>query len=422
VLDLTEHTPISLSRHWTASRERPPVPLPRGLYAGGAESNGTLTLWRDPLGCHKLFYGKLPAGDWAIANRICRLTTVGVRAEEIWSCPPGRIIQIEATRRRELTRCVPTSLPEDEFLEPDALHELVAPRLDETFEALARDGVGDRHVVCLSGGLDSAVIACWARRYLPGVVACSFSFCDDVESALRPDAAGELSEDFNAARRLAEALRLPLVPVLRPRAAVAAALPQAIVLGQDWRDFNVHCAVVNLFLAQGIRSAFPGERVVVLTGDLMNEYVCDYSEEVVDGVVYYRALNVSPARRRHFYVKGLDAGDREVGVFGAFGLTLVQPFAAVADLYMRLPARHLAAPNIKRRLNGPLLPVDVLDSVGRVKRRAQVGGSDGGVLGFCHRNHIDQHALMRMWSSSFPGVGPDDTLRFIELGAYRTQD
>ena len=156
-----------------------------------------------------------------------------------------------------------------------------------------------------------------------------------------------------------------------------------------------------------------------MTGDLMNEYVCDYKEELIDGVIYYPQPKISLARRRRFFVKGLEAGDREVGVFHSFGLVLVQPYASVVDLYMKLPIKELERPNAKVLLNGPLLPKAILEQLNMAKTRAQVGGSDGGVLGICHRNGVSQEALFSMWMSSFPNEGVDSVKSLLQVGNYR---
>src|SRR5439155_8100316 len=160
----------------------------------------------------------------------------------------------------------------------------------------------------------------FAAAYLPGVAAVSFTYLDADD--LRRHALGapaerlaSASDDLRSAAAVASALGLPLLSVVRPREAVAAAIRASVQLCQDWRDFNVHCATVNLFLAQDIRAAFPGERVVVLTGDLMNEYVCDYSEERIGDTVYYKIPRIPLDKRRRYFVRGLDAGDREIGVF-----------------------------------------------------------------------------------------------------------
>jgi hypothetical protein len=230
-----------------------------------------------------------------------------------------------------------------------------------------------------------------------------------------------VSADFRAACGLATILETPLIPVFRPSSSVLSALRPAIALCQDYRDFNVHCAVVNLFLAESIRARFPDETVVVLTGDLMNEYVCDYQQESIDGTVYYRQPRVPLAARRRFLLRGLDAGDREIGVFGAFQLHACQPYAAVAPLYVRVPPEALADPGGKLALNGPLLRPELRDRVGAPKQRAQVGGPDGGTLGLLHRRKIGQELLKTLWAKSLPeAYRGDNPWDIIQVGRYRT--
>src|SRR5260370_29278826 len=104
----------------------------------------------------------------------------------------------------------------------------------------------------------------------------------------------------------------------------------------------------------------------------MNEYVCDYNEEQVGNAIYYKIPRIPLDKRRRYFVRGLDAGDREIGVFWAYGLTVCQPFAVLAERYMRLPGSMLAQPNLKWILNGPLLAPQVERHVNRAKTRAQV--------------------------------------------------
>jgi hypothetical protein len=229
-----------------------------------------------------------------------------------------------------------------------------------------------------------------------------------------------VSEDFRHANKVASELKIPLLPVFRHPNAVCSAIGQAVLLCQDWRDFNVHCAAVNLFLAQDIRAAFPGTETIVITGDLMNEYVCDYHEEAVDGKTYYPQPRVSLAKRRRFFVRGLDAGDREVGIFNAYQLPVVQIFSVVADLYMEVPENFLELPDAKEKLNASMLPSGVRDAVSIVKQRAQVGGHDKGTLGIFHRLGIGQSELAQIWANQLPielvGENPHD---IIQVGRYR---
>jgi asparagine synthetase B (glutamine-hydrolysing) len=292
---------------------------------------------------------------------------------------------------------------------------------------VGRTHQGARFVVCLSGGLDSTIVAGLAARYLPHVTAASFSFlpADQANVLARGDVAANsevLSDDFRKAYVVAQRLGVNFLPVLRLPSAVAEALPVAVRLGQDWRDFNVHAAVVNVFLAQELRACFGGEKVVVLTGDIMNELVCDYRAEVVDGQVYYPQPRVGLARRRRFFVRGLDAGDREMGVFTGYGLDLCQPYAAVAHHYMTVPARLLEKEDAKWNLNAHMLPDAVRDVVTPGKTRAQVGGKDQGVLGLYHRLGIRQNDLERLWCRQVSQAADRTALDLIQFGRYRLAD
>jgi hypothetical protein len=309
-------------------------------------------------------------------------------------------------------------------LDVDAFREQVREALGGAFAWLAQAFAGCRFAVCLSGGIDSSVIASLAALHLPGTVAASFTYLDPED--LRHHALGvpvdqlaSASDDFRCAARVAQGLGMPLRPVVRSHKAVAGAVATSVRLCQDWRDFNVHCATVNLFLAQDIRAAFPGESVIVLTGDLMNEYVCDYSDERIDDTIYYRVPRVPADRLRRHFVRGLDSSDREIGVFWAYGLAVCQPFAVVAGAYMRIPAQMLDQPDLKWTLNGPLLSPSVTAHVNRAKTRAQVGGKDFGTLGIYHKLGIGEEQLRRAWRDQFPGESPAHCDEFIQFGRYQ---
>jgi asparagine synthetase B (glutamine-hydrolysing) len=400
--------------------ELPPIlNFPRGLYANAIEEkSGDLLVWRDPLGAHKIFYARAADRQWVVANRIDDLIAAGISLGDIHSCPGGALIRINDHGYTVVNSCHPHNLPEDDSLSTKNLFIKVDERLSIAFQSLAKSYGEARFSVCLSGGLDSTIIAYYAKKYLPNITAFSFSFVDDADLLLDLSVV-KLSDDFLSAQKIAKALDIPLVPVIRPRGLVVDSISRAVILGQDSRDFNAHCALINLFLAESVRAYFPDGQGVVLTGDLMNEFVCDYKEELIDGVIYYPQPKISLARRRRFFTKGLEAGDREVGVFSSFGLILAQPYAAVADLYLQLPIKELEQSNAKVALNGPLLPDHILSQLNMAKTRAQVGGKDGGVLGICHRNGITQDLLSSMWQKAFPGESVESIKSLIQVGNYR---
>jgi asparagine synthetase B (glutamine-hydrolysing) len=394
--------------------------LPAGQYAFAHKVGDDCLLIRDPLGLNKLFYGWRADGVLVVASRIDTALSEGVPLDDLASALPGRIFSV---RTKESIGNDLSDLEADADFDLAAHQARVQWKLTAYFDYLARLKPAANFVICLSGGLDSTVIANLAAARLPKVSAACFSYLRDEDFPRWLAGEKELdsrSDDFRTASSIAEQLNIDLVSVFRPRSAVAAAVPTAIKLCQDWRDFNVHCAVVNLFLAESLRAYFPSDEVVVLTGDLMNEFVCDYHEEVIDGVTYYPQPRMAVGNRRRFFVRGLDAGDREVGVFNAFGLPLCQVFACVAEDYMKIPTSLLGLPDAKHLLNGFLLPPNLLTRVSRVKQRAQVGGADGGTLALFHRLGLRQTDLMRLWQEQLPqalrGDAPADIIQF---GRYR---
>lgn len=399
--------------------------LPCGQYAFAGARGDSAMLARDPVGCNKLFFGHDSEGSLVVGNRISQLWQRKIPLASINSCPPGHVIEVTRAGVRDAGGTDISAAPAD----PDFnIAEFVAQSgslLDQTFKWFAREFEGCRFVVCLSGGLDSSVIASFAAKHLKNVTAASFTYLseDDLRSHARGAAVEGLtsaSGDFRSAAKVAAALRMPLVPVIRSRQAVAGAVNSSVNLCQDWRDFNVHCATVNLFLARDIRAAFPGEKVVVLTGDLMNELVCDYREESVDGTLYYKIPRIPVERRRKYFVRGLDAGDREIGVFWAHGLVVAQPFTMLAERYMRIPAAQLEHADVKWTLNGPLLAPQLATHVSKSKTRAQVGGDDLGTLGIYHRLGIGEEQLRHAWQAGFPTESPAACDQLIQFGRYRT--
>jgi len=398
-------------------------PLPYGQYAFAVARGDSIRLARDPIGCNKLFFGLNGEGQLVAGNRAVQVWRRGVALAAIGSCPPGHVLKVSEAGIRDLGGSDVSGIASDEALSVADFSTGSRVVLDHAFSWLASEFKDCRFVVCLSGGLDSSVIASFAATRLSDVAAASFTYLDhdDLQRHALGAPVAELavSEDFRCATAVADALEVPLLPVVRSREAVAGAVQTSVHLCQDWRDFNVHCATVNLFLAQDIRAAFPGERVVVLTGDLMNEYVCDYREERVGNTIYYKIPRIPVGKRRKYFVRGLDAGDREIGVFSAYGLIACQPFAVLAERYMRIPPPMLEQPDLKWALNGPLLAPQVMAHVNRAKTRAQVGGKDLGTLGLYHQLGIGEAQLRLAWQDQFPTERPETCDEFIQFGRYK---
>jgi len=398
-------------------------PLPSGQYALALVRGDSVLLARDPIGCNKLFFGIDGEGRVVVGNRALQVWHRGVTLAAMVSCPPGHVLEVHKGEVRDLGGSDLSAAVPDEPLRVEDFASESRAILDHAFGWLASEFKDCRFVVCMSGGLDSSVIASFAANRLSNVAAASFTYLDHDD--LRHHALGApadelaVSEDFRCATAVARALEMPLLAVVRPREAVAGAVHSSVQLCQDWRDFNVHCATVNLFLAQDIRAAFPGERVVVLTGDLMNEYVCDYREEQIGTTIYYKVPRVPMNKRRRYFVRGLDAGDREIGVFSAYGLIACQPFALLAEHYMRIPPAMLEQPDLKWMLNGPLLAPRIVAHVNQAKTRAQVGGKDFGTLGVYHQLGIGEARLRQAWQEQFATERAETCDEFIQFGRYK---
>ena len=385
-----------------------------------ANPDGGVTLVRDKLGLNKLFLAIHASGTVLAANYLIDLVRRGAPFESIYSVPAGHRLALDPAHHVvAMSRFA--DLDQQPVVPDTALHEVardIREDLEHWFARLATAFGQKKICVCLSGGLDSSVIAALAREYFSDVTAYTYSFTG---------VNGSLSEDAIHAERLASHLRIPFRLIPTSAEEVIAAIDDALVYGQDWRDFNVHCAIVNEIVARAIRrdsdtggsAAMP----LVLTGDLANELLADYAPEQFDGREYYRLPAIGPADLRLFLIRGLDAGDREVGIFARHGLDVVQPYGLVVDQYLRLPGSLIAGDRFKqvlaRAMAGDLLPDYIFE---RRKVRAQIGSSTApiGILPVLAQHGYDaawlQHAFCRLFHIDQPSL----LSRFIRAGRYRS--
>jgi asparagine synthetase B (glutamine-hydrolysing) len=410
-----------------------------GRFAVARRGSGFVDLIRDRLGLNKLFFHlDRERDELTVGSFILGVSRTTKDYGRICSVPPGHCLrfheetlEVESIPYYDIHACV-ESMP---ALDPDAFRARVDSTLASSVAELSGRSPDARFFVCLSGGLDSTVIAGYAKRLLPGAAAVTFSYVtpqrnepgvwsgDALERLDRSDPL--LSDDFHAARSIAEALDLPFVAVLERKSLDREKLRRVLVSGQDWRDFNVHCAWVNDSIAEGLRREYRRDPIVVITGDLMNEFVADYTPVVHGGKEYYPQPRVSRKRLRAFFVYGLEAGDREVGIFKRHGIVAVQPYADLAELYLALPADAIEPADAKEKLNLPLIPnARVRSLVSRVKVRAQVGGKEGGTLALFHDHGIDQESLLGQWLAIFKPFAREGAIRddLITTGRYRMME
>jgi len=382
----------------------------RGHFGIHREERGVHELVRDPLGVHKLFFAIDDEGGVHSATYFADLRAEGFAPGRIWSVPSGHRMVIDPRARTLLIERLSELAMAGECPIDEALLQAHAARithaLEQAFESIAR-ALSTEHVyVTLSGGLDSTGIAVLAQAYFPRVAAITFAIGGEHGPG----------SDLASARRVAKDLGIELVEVIATREEVVELLDDALVWGQDWRDFNVHCALVNAALAE----ALP-EGAVILTGDGMNELMADYSPVKVGARTLYGLPRLSPGKLRRVLVAGLDAGDREIGVFARRGIRALQPYLLCADAYTALPDEFVASEGSKqalvKRVLGDRVPAFVYE---RPKVRAQVGSSGevGGTVRALLDRGIDQARLAARFRELL-GLSAEEQRALIRAGFYR---
>ncbi len=395
---------------------RPSPPLDGICAAVQPLPDGGTRIVRDRLGLGKLFWARGVGGRVEFAARTAQLTAAGHRLDTIMSVPRGVVLEYDRDG------CL---IGESRFHPPRAQDLPPAPvshagrrirrTLDAYLAALAERYRDRRIYVCLSGGLDSSTVAAVAREHFPDLTGVSFDLAEEGSAP---------SEDRLAAIRLAGDLGLPLLEANASPERLLSHLDEVLVEGIDWRDFNVHCALVNAVLGEAIAREHgrDGPAPLVITGDLPNQFLVDYHAETYGGATYYALPRLGAERLRSILIDGLDSCHREGGPFGAHGLVTVQPYAACLEDYLSLPADFLDRPDRKdvlvRQIVGSALPRYIYE---RPKVRAQIGGEQGGVLATCIDRGIDGPYLRRRFAE-LHDLDDDAVLdRFLRAGRYRSQ-
>lgn len=381
--------------------------------------DGGHLLVRDLLGVHKLFFA-LDDGVLESSNYLIDLLYAGHAFERVFSVPAGHYVRVHPAADTyalgrwgqvhfEGDRAVP---PAERSLAP--LADPIRAALARIFRVLAQHFAGRPVYVTLSGGLDSTMIAALAREHFANPSVVTFALRD-------PREAGPGS-DLYFARRVAVDLGLAHVEVLAQPQDVLELLDEVLVYGQDYRDFNVQCGLVNAAIGQAIGALHPtGPRPVVLSGDAMNELLADYTPLEFRGREYFGLPRLDRGRIRRFLVGGLDSGDREVGIFARFGVETVQPFALCAREYAALPADLAVQPGFKSRLARALLDGRIPEYVlARCKVRAQaaVEGVPGGTLALLVDRGIDQAQLKTRFARLI-GIDRRAAHELTRAGHYR---
>jgi asparagine synthetase B (glutamine-hydrolysing) len=146
-------------------------------------------------------------------------------------------------------------------------------RLEKSFQKLLKIYLtqikkihGNTCIVCLSSGLDSTIIAYYAKKVFKKVITINLHF-NSKNYPTKP------IEKVNSSK-IAELLNTNHKNISISFEEIFSDLNKIIYSCQDWRDFNVHCAFLNYAIAKYIKKN--NLNYPVLTGDLMNEYFADY--------------------------------------------------------------------------------------------------------------------------------------------------
>jgi asparagine synthetase B (glutamine-hydrolysing) len=384
------------------------------------EPDGAHLLVRDLLGVHKLFFAVGRDDRVDSSTFLVDLLRAGHAFENVFSVPSGHYVRIRPEEQRySLVRWNRMRFGRDVgYAERGAVLEDWAGPIRSaqaaTFAMLSKALERLPVYVSLSGGLDSTTVAALARESIPGLRAVTF--------AVRNPEMGAPGTDLYFARRVAADLGLPLDEVVLDPDEILDLLDDVLVYGQDYRDFNVHCGLVNAAIGKAIGARHAGGIApVILTGDTMNELLADYTQIQFRGRQYYGLPRLARGQVRRFLVGGLDSGDREVGILSHFGVQTVQPHALSALQYAALPGDLVMQPGSRARLGravlGDRIPAYVY---ARPKVRAQVAseGEPRGTLAVLVDCGIDQNQLKRRFAELL-GINVKALRGLLHAGFYR---
>lgn len=375
-----------------------------GQYAVVHREPRSTVLERDPLGLHKLFYA-VRDGAVDTDTKLYRLRERGHLLNQIASAPPGRLRLSHEDRMQERTPPEPLRFGTKETELLRCVRDLRGA-WSETLDAIA-DARGDRPLyVALSGGLDSTFVAWLARERFPDLRAITFRL---------DDGPVDEDEDLSMARSVASAFDLPHREVVCDEDEVFELLDEVLRHGQDYRDFNVHCGLVNAAMARSLE----GEHAMVLTGDGANELFADYAPVRADGRQHYPVPRLPRRLLREVLVRGLDAGDREAGIFTRWGVASVRPFLLCARAYASLPPNVVEDPRGKHEVTRWLAGNAIPDRVYMRKAvRAQCAHeSVRGVFAAAQRRGMMSEALLARFATVLDS-SVEDCRSLIRAGMY----
>ena len=379
----------------------------QGYFSGSGMLNGVRYFFRDPNGFSKLYLGLNNHDQWISSRSWLDLVGKGIDIKDIFALPKGQLISLVNNKFivNKLLRVPCIYIPIS-----DIKHELYK-RLDLLFKTIknyvaCKNEIFSKDCIALalSGGLDSSTLLAVGSKHLE-ITAHTLELPDSVDASLAKEIAYQCSSKFYKH------------PVSQKD--VINSLNRSPILCEDWRDFNVHCATLNHLLADKIKKSNAHIKIII-TGDLMNEYVCDYQDEPYKGKLYYQLPKISLKSLQKWLVAGLSTSSREDRVFDSLGFFLIQPYAIAYDIYSLLSESDLSVPNLKRKCNLIDDEAWLSELISTEKIRSQIGNKKNmGILGMAIDASLDNKEFAKFIAQA-SGLNVEDITQLIFGGKFRT--
>lgn len=354
-----------------------------GFFSGSIKIKDHHYLWRDPLGLSKLYLFIDSNNKLITSKSWIKLILLGADIKKIYALPKGKLIKYENGSFHLIREL---KLPIFNGSSNDIANELNDRILGLFSKIKSKISSKDNEFfLALSGGLDSSYLLEKSRYAKFELTSCTVKMPGSLDAGL--------------AKKLSKKINLKHFEIKIDKNKMIKALHTSPIVSEDWRDFNVHCGAINLLIGEQISNKFlnSNKQLFVITGDLMNEYVCDYSSEIYKGDEYYKLPAIPKVKLQKYLINGLSTSSREDVVFSNYGINTIQPYAIVSDLYLGLNEEKLCHKNIKRELN--LIREDkwLNKHISSQKLRAQVGNKDTmGMLGLSIENKLNNKTFLKL--------------------------
>lgn len=383
------------------------------------KENGFIYLLRDQNGIFKLFYCfDYSKSTLYVSNNFLNLLKFN-QLSNIFSVMPGSLIRISISKKNITVIHQKKLFSKKKINNQNLL--LIKKKMDLFFDEIKKYNF-EKTFISLSGGLDSSMIAYLAKHKIKELEAITAVLMNNEEIEIFTKTKEyDKAKYFDLANAEKIAKKLNIVQTVVPFSDqdIFQNFHEILYSCQDWRDYNVHCACINFFIAKKTSYDFPNKKICVLTGDFMNEIFADYTEETINKNKFYKQIKAPNLSRQRFFIRGLDSSDREVGVYNYFGIKCFQPFSIVLDDYIEFGQDLFEYSNPKYEVNSFFLSKEIFDLVGEKKTRAQTGDLSGGILACFINNNYNQEKITETFCKKF-NVNSKDLSNFIVAGRYRS--